>query len=231
MNTKLFVVSHRKLKQEFYPDRTIIYVGKNSNKLKEENDYTDNTGLNISERNYTYCECSAMYWIYKNVKCDIVGIEHYRRVFSGLNFKFLSKKKAEKILNKYDFIVMVNFIMRFSVKNQFIKSHTLEMYNAMEDAVKKIYPEYMDAFNKSMNRHFNSWCNMMITSKENYDKYCKFLFDILFEIEKNITIPKDKYQSRIMGFIAERLLNVYLIKNNNLKVKYKLIRFTKNYLK
>ena len=59
---------------------------------------------------------------------------------------------------------------------------------------------------------------MMICSKENWDNYHEWLFDILFELEKNIQISEDSYQKRVFGFISERLLNLYLIHNNK-KIK------------
>lgn len=224
---KLFVVSHKKLKNERYPEREIIYVGKNQKKFATEKDYVDSDGINIAEKNPLYCEVTAMYYIWKNINADIVGIEHYRRLFSNL-FRIRNKKWAEKKLEKCDFIVFTEFPFFKTMKYQLIQHHGQFAYDALEDAIKTLYPDYLDTFYKVMKGTHLAWFNMMITTKDNFDDYMKFLTDILFYIEKKITIPEDPYLRRIMGFISERILSVYLRKNK-FKVKHSLVSFTARY--
>ena len=56
-----------------------------------------------------------------------------------------------------------------------------------------------------------SWCNMFIMRKDLYHEYCAFLFGTLLEASQRIDLSGyNAYQSRIYGFIAERLLNIFV---------------------
>ena len=53
--------------------------------------------------------------------------------------------------------------------------------------------------------------NMMVMRWADFDAYCKWLFGLLFEVEQKVDISHySTYQQRIFGFMAERLLNVWL---------------------
>ena len=61
----------------------------------------------------------------------------------------------------------------------------------------------MDYSNKSVGY------NMFITHWKYFDAYSKWLFDILFEVERRVPPIEDPIQSRIYGYMSERLINVY----------------------
>lgn len=48
----------------------------------------DDTGDNISNKKYQYCELTVQYWAWKNVKADYYGLCHYRRYLSFSDKKY-----------------------------------------------------------------------------------------------------------------------------------------------
>lgn len=67
--------------------------------------------------------------------------------------------------------------------------------------------------------------NILVTSKTFFDRYSAWLFDVLGELERRIqddVVRRSDYQKRVYGFVAERLMNVYiefLRKTENIKIK------------
>lgn len=225
---RLFVVSHIELDPIDYPEREIIYVGKLAQSKAEGGFLSDSIGDNISSLNYTYSECTAMYRIWKNVKSKYVGIEHYRRLFGFLG-NIVSKDKIMEKIERSDFLIMVEFPLFKSMKSQFIAAHGSLYFDQLRRSIANVAPEYLPDFDHIMKGHHLAWCNMMVAKKETYDEYCSFLFSVLFDVEKHIEIPLDPYQKRIMGFMSERLLSVYLHHHKELRVKHSFVTFYNRY--
>lgn len=227
---EIYIVTHKNILNKIN-DNGYLYIGVGSNKDNINCECYDNQGDNISEKNSSYCELTAQYYIWKNSSSNIVGLTHYRRqfynnVFSFLLNKQLSEKRINKTLKKYDVILPKKYTINNSNLYDFYKEeHHIKDLNMCGEIIKKLYPDYYDSFEKLKKINQGVACNMIITSKAIYDAYSKWLFDILFEVEKNIDISDyDNYQKRVFGFLSERLLNVYLLKNNHLKTRYFQIR-------
>jgi hypothetical protein len=62
----------------------------------------DNTGDNISTKNPYYCELTGLYWAWKNLDADYIGLCHYRR-YMIYRFKYNnpSKKYFNNKFSKY----------------------------------------------------------------------------------------------------------------------------------
>ena len=86
MKVKILVACHKKdVMATQYPYEP-IHVGKDLHLDIDLGIITDNTGDNISNKNASYCELTAMYWAWKNLKdVDVIGLCHYRRYFSFSN--------------------------------------------------------------------------------------------------------------------------------------------------
>ncbi len=113
----------------------------------------------------------------------------------------------------------------FNIKDQFIYYHLREDWMMFEQVLEKLYPidyEFAKTFFSSGN---SMHCyNMFIAEKSFINEYCNWLFPILFELEKNIKISPHAYQNRNIAFLSERLLNLYIYKNqlsiSNLPIVY-----------
>lgn len=233
---KILVCYHKK--DVFFDSDILLPIHVGAFMSKESLDIQrDDDGINISEKNSSFCELTAMYWAWKNCrKTDIIGLFHYRRFFDTSNFslwrnrlelvdtsiiksKFETSHNYEKELENHDVILATPKYLSRSVFGSYRRDHHIDDLERLEQIFKEYYPEYINAYNKVMKScHFSPF-NMFIAKWEWFDHYCEWLFDVLFKLEKVVRVSDDLYQKRIFGFIAERLLNVYC-EHHKSKIKY-----------
>lgn len=111
MDIKILVASHKKAEMPEDSMYLPVHVGRALYPDKEFGYQSDAEGDNISIKNPYYCELTALYWAWKNLKADYVGLAHYRRHFSlktvhrgGWN-SVLTGKQAEILCRKHDIIL------------------------------------------------------------------------------------------------------------------------------
>lgn len=211
----MYMVTHKDV--TFIPvGRTPIFVGAGENKGRF---LRDNTGDNISEKNCNYCELTALYWIWKNDKdSEYVSIEHYRRFFSNRFFApiIINNNSLMNLLETNGVVTSRLSTMEMTIGEFYRARHEEEDLAAAEEAVEKIYPEYLETFNSFMNGHKGAMFNMIGMKKKDFDAYCEWLFSILFYVEGKVNLSKrTPYQQRAFGFLAERLMNVWVQKNSS----------------
>lgn len=227
MDIKILVAAHKKYWMPSDPCYLPLHVGREG---KQDLGYTgDNTGDNISSKNPYFCELTGIYWAWKNLQADHIGLCHYRRYFAGkvhgssLNAKqqaILSTADYEKLLQDCDCLLPTkrNYYIE-TVRSQYEHAHNKRDLDECEKIIAEKYPEYSAAFTKVMQQRRLHILNMFVMKWELFDAYCQFLFGALFELEKRIDISNyTQYEARVYGFIAERLLNVWIEKN---QIKYK----------
>lgn len=226
---KLYIITHKKTKFKSNEIYLPIVVGANNNghDFSDKNIIFDNEGDNISDKNKCFCELTGLYWIWKNVKEDIVGICHYRRYFTKNKYLFsmqasINKREIKNILKNYDIILPEKYKGEYNNMNSrefWSECHNIKDWEMTEKIISEMYPEYIDDLNW-FNKESGGYCyNMLIARKGVFDNYCEWLFSILFEIEKYTDISSySEYNKRLYGFLSERLINIW-IHHNNLKVK------------
>ena len=185
----------------------------------------DNTGDNISTKNANYCELTGLYWAWKNLDADYLGLVHYRRHFTTKGAKgtkeerVITKGQLSEILKKTDVILPTprNYYIETNY-SQYVHAHHAEDLDTTRVIIKEKYPEYLAAYDASMEKTYGHRFNMFIMKRDKFDAYCDWLFDILFELEKRLDISNyNKNDSRVFGFVSERLLDVWI---NTNKIKY-----------
>lgn len=219
MSTRIYVITHKKYIEPDMEGYASLLVGAANSIIS---DYErDDVGDNISAKNPNYCELTGMYWLWKNRTFDgNIGICHYRRYFVGDNAELLTAAAADELLQNNDIVVLKRETFDSTVYEQYTRYHSDVALAKAQEAIEKQCPDYLQAYREVMEGNQAFLGNMMITSSKIYDSYCEWLFAILFEVEKNIDISAlDNYQKRIFGFLAERLLNVYVC-HHQLKTAY-----------
>lgn len=222
----LYVVTHKYLdKQINKTGYHTLYVGAYRQQEKRKNYCFDDTGDSISERNPNYCELTGLYWLWKNSSDAQKGIVHYRRFFTKNSFSsnpcfYYKVDELNKYLAEYEILVAEKlFVPAENVYEDYCAAHYKKDIDALKELIEEKYSDYSEAFNTVFGRRYYSPANMLYCDSKVFDSYCEWLFGILFELEKRIDITDyNSEQARIFGFIAERMLNVW-IEKNRLKVK------------
>lgn len=228
MNVKILVATH---KEYAMPQDSIylpVHVGKQLSSISLPW-IGDNTGDNISSKNPFFCELTALYWAWKNLDADFIGLVHYRRHFTKHRLFLFSRNKFPYILNSTDVERLLkstsvilpkprNYFIETNYSH-FIHAHPAESLELTQHILKEKYPKYLTSYEQVMKRTKAHRFNMMIMKKDIYDSYCNWLFDILFELENRLDISSyNTYNKRIFGFISERLLDVFIEAN---QISYK----------
>ncbi|OKY52545.1 DUF4422 domain-containing protein [Megasphaera cerevisiae] len=221
MDIKIIVATH---KQYWMPDDPVYLPLQVGAEGKTDLGYiADNTGDNISSKNANFCELTGMYWAWKNVRSDYIGMVHYRRYFTRKEVRNIDNKKRqiltvsewEILLAKYS--VVVSDKRRYYIesnRSHYNHAHHQEGLDMTEKIIRETYPAYVSSFEKVMSRTWAHMFNMFVMRQHLYNQYCQWVFDILFELEKRLDISDyDVYESRVYGFVSELLLDVWLEKN------------------
>lgn len=243
---KIFNITHKPipyLNNDLYQ---AFQVNSNVIPIISDSFLQDNTLHNISSKNDNYCELTACYWLWKNLNdIEYIGLCHYRRYFNFFPNKLSLKPSTQKRISKakldkhkistvpvekqknkiitnletFDLILPKPRKMKVSISEDYILHHRESDLIKVKEIIISKYPDFKKSINDYLDNNTIFYqCNMMITRKKIWDDYHEWLFDILFELEKNIIIPEDNFQRRVFGFLSERLFNLYIF-HHKFKIK------------
>lgn len=228
MKIEILIASHKKYNM---PSGTNLYkpifVGAVLRQNIPDGYQSDATGENISSENPHFNELTATYWAWKNSAADVIGLNHYRRYFvSRKTWKkdfshILTAQEVISLLAKGDVVLPKK--RRYYIET--IESHYAHSHDPEElAALKKVFLHYPEVYQKALAKVLSSTSahmfNMFIMKRETFDRYCSWLFPTLREIERNLDINELKgNEKRALGFIAELLMDVWVIANNKTVVE------------
>lgn len=199
----------------------------------------DNTGMNISQKNPTYCELTAHYWLWKNSDAQVKGLMHYRRIlgspgvraipFESMDTrraKALTSEDVDELLSQYDIILPKahNYVSETALEH-YEKNHiTGYCFDIIHKYMKENEVEYLSVFEDVLQRKSSHLFNMFVSRATTFDAYSAWLFPILEYIEERTDVSTySAYEQRVYGYLSELLLDVWIEANNLSSVEVPLL--------
>lgn len=223
IKVQIVVATHKKYQMPSDLMYLPLHVGAEGKKDINNNELDlgyikDNTKNNISKLNYGFCELTGLYWAWKNLDAEYIGLVHYRRHFSLKRHSknpfdnILTYEELKPFLKKYK--VFVPNKRRYYIEtlySHYKHTHYSNQLDETRKIIAKQYPEYVASYDRVIKQTYGYMFNMMIMQKELIDKYCSWLFDILFRLSKQISMSElSDFQGRYCGRISEIIFNVWL---------------------
>ena len=227
---KIFVCCHQK--GQHVPEHNLLYpiqVGTALSRERFDGFLYDDTGENISILNRSYCELTAQYWAWKNIRADYYGFFHYRRyLYPNVAAKHpyrIEGELSEQLLTQlgyndfgpqieaYDCIVPKGENMYLSVRDHYATApfHHGRDLCLIEEIILQNYPDYGEAMERYFSGSICYFGNIYIMKHTVFHEYCAWLFSILAKFDQQADCSGYGTQERrVDGYLAERLLGVFV---------------------
>lgn len=175
----------------------------------------DDEGDQISDKNPRYCELTALWWGWRNLDCDWLGLVHYRRHFAGSGERgVLTSAEADALVGEGD--VVVSKARNYYIET--ISSHYMHTFDqdgsqlaALRKGVQMVSPERVATLDAHLAQRRGHMFNMLIMPRGILDSYCTWLFDVLEVTEGLLDFSQmNDFHARCVGRLGERLLDVWL---------------------
>ena len=172
----------------------------------------DTAGL----RRYIGDELTALHYLWTNARHSTIGF-----VDGEIS---LSRERAIELLRGYDMIVaegefsaLTPHERTLTLCGQYLNEHVEKIFRKH---IKATQPDYLSAFHFVSNGHCLIPSRRFVTRQNIFDAYCAWLFSFVGDVARevldttNLAASEDPNKYRVVATVAERLLTVWLAKND-----------------
>lgn len=172
----------------------------------------DTAGL----RRYIGDELTALHYLWTNTRHSTIGL-----VDAEIP---LSRERATEILRGCDMLVaqgefcaLTPHERTLSLCGQYLNEHVEKIFRKH---IKATQPDYLSAFHFVSNGHCLIPSRKFVTRQNVFEAYCAWLFSFVGDVARevldttNLAAVENPHKYRVVAMVAERLLTVWLAKNN-----------------
>ncbi len=175
-------------------------------RICELNDH-DGFADSVSTRNRRYSEATAMYWVGRHLDSEYVGIVHYRRRLD------LTDEQYDRYMDEgVDIITTEPIDLGTSIENDYREVLYSADWDLFMDILKEKDPGEYEFYRECLSSNLIHACNINVFRAGLYRIFTDWAFPILDEFWKRSPEKTDVYQHRDVGFIAERLSHLFVMK-------------------
>lgn len=233
---KLFVCCHQPATVPEHPLLVPVQVGAALTDEQFPGFLHDDAGDNISAKNRSYCELTAQYWAWKNVRVDCYGFFHYRRyLYPDVKAKRpyriegaptpelldkLGYGQFSRLISQYDLILPKGEDMHLPVREHYVRApfHHSKDLALVEEIIRERCLKYGAAMEEYLSGTACYFGNIFIMKRQVFHDYCGWLFPILAEFDRRADVSGyNPQERRVDGYLAERLLGIYAARHRELK--------------
>ena len=182
----------------------------------------DDTGDSISAKNATYCELTALWWLWRNCDSDFKGLVHYRRHLASPNparrgsdnrlSRVATGEELLGLLSRCDAVLprRRNYYIE-TMRSHWDHTQPPEQLAEAERVIAELEPGYSAALSTVLSSRGAHMFNMMVMRADLFDAYCAWLFPLLDELVNRLDPASyPPFQARYPGRVSELLLDAWL---------------------
>jgi SAM-dependent methyltransferase len=230
---EIFAIGHRVDQMPAIPGIRRILAGAGSQALGLGSEILrDDLGDSIAHRNPDFSEMTAIYWVWKNVTdLGCIGFCHYRRYFDFRKNTRQSTRETHlcnlrEVKNYESYFIDQSVIAQTVDDGAIIVARTIEegIANAEQYMTAHVPEHYLAMVNYILTRHPHLarqvvaqvrdkgfyGNNMFVMRWTDFDRLCRFWFDCLFGLDRQVGNKPIGYQRRMLAFLSERLFDIYV---------------------